>query len=112
MLSKQSRQLSVMSKSSHFRKFDWEKSRGYLWILWKRLRCTWPTWLEMQTDRLIINSVTVDNPITADNCPSTYHLQTSQRTETMSHSLANTSNVIPPTKYFHSKKVGFLFLQN
>ena len=45
-------------------------------------------------DRLIINSVTVDNPITADNGPSTHHLQTSQRTETISHSLANTNNVI------------------
>ena len=48
-------------------------------------------------DRLIINSVTVDNPIKADNGPSTHHLQTSQRTETVSHSLANTNNVIPPT---------------
>ena len=48
-------------------------------------------------DRSIINSVTVDNPITADNGPSTHHLQTSQRTETISHSLANTNNVIPPT---------------
>ena len=27
----------------------------------------------------------------------THHLQTSQRTETISHSLANTNNVIPPT---------------
>ena len=48
-------------------------------------------------DRLIINSVTVDNPITADSGPSTHHLQTSERTETISHSLANTNNVIPPT---------------
>ena len=47
-------------------------------------------------DGLIINSVTADNTITADNDPSTHHLQTSQRTETISHSLANTNNVIPP----------------
>ena len=38
-----SRQLPVMSKSSNFCKFDWEKSRDYLWILWKRLHYTWPT---------------------------------------------------------------------
>ena len=48
-----------------------------------------------------MNSVTVDNPITADNGPSTHHLQTSQRTETISHSLANTNNVIPPTNDPH-----------
>ena len=33
----------------------------------------------------------------AGNGPSTHHLQISQRTETISHSLANTNNVIPPT---------------
>ena len=47
-------------------------------------------------DQLIINSVTVDNPIMADNGPSTHHPQTSQRTETISHPLVNTNIVIPP----------------
>ena len=55
------------------------------------------SWRWRCKDRLIINSVTVDNPIMADNGPLTHHLQTSQRTETISHSIANTNNVIPPT---------------